>query len=371
MHTNSSIKLFCSVIGLLFSINAAAAEVVAVKNISDPAPESDVLTVILQGAFGPAPEVAYYNDFRDEAVYGSLSKTTAFAGSTDWHTATIPPSIGVYEGQPGFFAIDEITDKSSIIQAKLGKVHEKIFMAYSVAVPKGKTAPLATSTAVWGGGSNWKLSWMLQSADAYKTNEEFDMCGPTLVSNNSSLSGNSAKFVHPQGWTFVHARVSDWWAWDTYNHIAVTLDGGADSVSGSFSVINKQFNYVNFLMGADTLYSGPKPAVSQVNFPGWIRDSAEDKFQAIYSNIYIAGGDNFLSRVELTDSKDYEASSYRRVVYPTSWNKNEIKFDVYEAEIRYQGAKRDLYVHYFGADGIRNPNAIKACIKCPGVAEGL
>jgi hypothetical protein len=371
MHTNSSIKIFGSFIGVLLSLNVMAAEIVAVKNISDPAPESDVLTVVLQGSFGAAPEVAYYNDFRDEAIYGSLSKTTAFAGATDWNVATIPPSIGVYEGQPGFFAVDAETDKTSIIYARLGKTYENIFMAYSVAIPKGKTAPLASSVGQWGGGSNWKLSWMLETADAYKTTEQFDMCGPTLVGNNSSLSGNSAKFLHPKGWTYVHAQVSNWWAWDSYNHLAVTLNGSATPVNGSFSVVNKQFSYINFPMAEGTLYSGPKPQVSQVNFPGWVRDSTDDHFQAIYSNIYIAGGENFLSRIELTDSKTYEDSTYRRVVYPTSWNKDEIKFDIYEAEIRYQGAKRDLYVHYFGADGARNPNAIKACIKCPGVAEGI
>lgn len=151
------------------------------------------------------------------------------------------------------------------------------------------------------------------------------------------------------------------------------MNGNAASkelTKGSFSVVNKKFKYVNFPTLSNATYSGPAPKISQVNFPGWVRGSLEDKFQAIYTNIYIAGGDNFLARIEVTDNATYEKSTYRRVAYPLVWSATEIKFDIYESEISSAARNfKELYAHYFGEDGKLHPVAKKACITCPTIEE--
>lgn len=177
MYAINVTKMGCCIVGLFLSAGSFCAnvEIKAVKNISLSDPVSDVVTVVLEGNFGPAPKVVYYNDFRDEEPLESLSKDKAFVGSTDWHKSTIPPTVGVYKDQPGFFVIDPETDKVAIIYAGLGGAYEKIFLAYSIAIPNKSTAPMINNEEQWQGGSNWKLAWMLESPEAYTRAEEFDM----------------------------------------------------------------------------------------------------------------------------------------------------------------------------------------------------
>jgi hypothetical protein len=250
----------------------------------------------------------------------------------------------------------------------LDKAYEDIFVAYSLGIPKGATTPTATEPEVWMRVASWKMIWMLQTNKAYADNEQFDMCGPNVVYLNTALWGNASKFAQLDGGTYTHANLTKWWAWNTLNHMEVILDGNStapEKTAGSFSVVNKTFNYVNFPHNpVDSVYSGPLPSVSQVNFPGWFRASTEDRFQALYTNIYIAAGAGFLSRFELTDAKKYEDSTYRRVLFPTYWDSSKTIFNLYDMELKRKGG---LFIHYFNDKGERIGDGFNACEKCPEI----
>lgn len=344
---------------------------VEIKAIAD----GNIEVSVYGSAFGLKPNIVYYNDFRRDALYASVSKTGQLAGQTAF--GRIVPTVGILEDTKGFYAVDDITDTPTILQAEFDKAYEEVFLAYSVGIPNSASAPMMSTPESWFQGASWKMAWLLESPSAYAIESEFDLCAPTLVYLNSSLSGNSSKFVDVNdGGTYIHSNVSKWWAWDTLNHLQVVIDGdlaAPEKTIGSFSVVNKQFNYVNFPMNTvglgdmdGAIYKGPPTKISRVNLPGWFRGSTEDKFQALYSNIYVAAGANYLSRLELTDNKDYEKSSYRRVIFPISWEPTKIMFTMYQDEFKRKGG---LFVHYFNEKGEPVGNGVNACSKCPDIAN--
>jgi hypothetical protein len=330
-------------------------------------PDATFISVVVDGLnLGERPNIVYYNDFRKELAFTSLSAGGQLAGTTRLRLGNVP-MVSVYNSTPGFLAIDDTVDKLTIVEAFLGEAQSKVFLSYSVAIPEGYTAPASTEPKKWYEGSSWKLSWLLESPQAYSQSAEFDLCAPTMVGSNSALMGNSSLFVSvPSGFSYFHAKVSDWWAWDVFNHMQVVFSGDLEDPlrsTGSFSVVNSRIKYINFPHKSDTTaYKGPSPKITQINFPGWVRNTAEDNFQAIYSNIYVSAGDNFLSRVEITDSAEYTKSQYRRVVFPTEWTPTRIKFDIYKSEIK---ANTDIFMHYFDSNGIQVGGAHKVCTHCP------
>lgn len=357
--------LFTSLSICAFSVTS----IIEVKN-ELPAEGGEAITVILTGAeFGERPNVVYYNDFRRENLYTSVSSSGQLVGQTNLRLGKVP-MVASFEDTPGFYIVDDTGGYITFLEAVF-ESQSKIFLSYSAGIPTGKFAPLMSEPRKWSEIGNWKMTWIMQSSKAYGIEEEFDLCGPTLIATNSALQGNSSKFVTVgTGYNFYYARVADWWAWDTLNHMQVIFDGNTtdpQSSLGSFSVVNKDKRYLNFPHDTGkSLYKGPAPSVAQINFPGWYRAGTEDNFQALYSNIYVAGGSNFLARIEVTDSADYVLSKYRRTVFPKHWNETEIRFDIYKNEIRSKGT---LYLHYFNSLGERVAGSYKACPSCPLLME--
>lgn len=348
---------------------AATATIGSVHN--EIQPDTTFLTVVIEGVnLGERPNVVYYNDFRKDQLYTNVSASGQLAGTTRLRLGRAP-MVSIFDSTPGFYVIDDAADQLTLLEALLGEAQSKVFVAYSVAVPAGNTAPAALEPKKWFEGSSWKLNWLLQSPKAYSVNEEFDLCGPTIIGSGSALMGNSSLFVSlASGGSYIHAKVSDWWAWDTFNHMQVVFNGDAvtpKNSTGSFSVVNNRVKYINYPHQPDRfVYKGPAPQITQINFPGWVRNTLEDNFQAIYSNIYVSAGDGFLNRLEITDSSDYAKSSYRRVVFPKVWSQTQIKFDVYKSEIK---SNDDLFIHYFDRSGDRKAPAYKVCLQCPKFSD--
>lgn len=356
---------------IVFAAGVAADEALITNVENELVEGEDAVGVVVTGNnFGERPDILYYNDFRRDTLYTSVTTEGQLAGITRLRRGS-HPMVGIMDEAPGFYVVDDAVDKITMLEVPFVE-QNRLFIAYAVGIPEGKTAPMMTQPRVWFQGSSWKLNWLLESPGAYSNMEEFDLCAPTFVWKNSSLQGNASKFATiPGGYSYIHARVNDWWAWDSLNHIQVIFDGNTENPSNStaaFSVVNKEFKYKNFPHNAAaSIYQGPVPKISQINFPGWFRPSVEDNFQALYTNIYVATGENYLSRIEVTDDEEYELSGYRRIVFPNDWSTNRIKFNIYKSELKSNGT---LYLHYFDFSGRHIGNAKKVCTYCPvGVSE--
>lgn len=349
---------------LLTPHSFAATNITTVENIAYV--EDEAVTVIVKGSeLGNRPNVVYYNDFRKELQNSAVSNHGQLAGTTNLRTGKLP-MVASFEDTPGFYIVDEANRHTTFLEAVFEN-QSKVFLSFSAGIPTGKYAPLMSEPGKWSDTSNWKMSWIMQSPKAYGLADEFDLCGPTIIGKYSALQGNASKFVTAdKGYSHYFGRVADWWAFDTLNHMQIVFDGNLQdphNSQGGFSVVNKERKYLNYPHDVTkTKYRGPAPSISQINFPGWYRAGTGDNFQALYSNIYVAGGDNYLRRIEITDSADYLLSSYRRTVFPREWSETEIRFDVYKSEIRSKGT---LYLHYFNESGIRMDEAHKVCQDCP------
>lgn len=357
------VSLVALLLGLSLIAGAVAAQGIAAIDLKPTS--ADKIQVTVSGAFGSKPNIVYYNDFRGDALFASISNAGQLAGTTGLGRNI--PSVGVMDETKGFYIVDAALDEPAFLYAIFDKAYEDVFLAYSVGIPKGYGTPLMTESGGWFKAATWKMVWMLQTNKAYTEEGQFDMCGLNIAYLNSSLWGNHSKFASvDDGVTYTHANVDKWWAWNTLNHMQIILDGDQATpanTAGSFSVVNKTFKYVNFPHNPTVaVYQGPPPSVSQINFPGWFRGDATDKFQALYSNIYIAAGAGFLSRFELTDSKNYEKSTYRRVLFPTSWDSKLVTFNIYPTEFKRTGG---LFIHYFNDKGQRIGEGFNACEKCP------
>lgn len=366
-------RLLLGVVAIMFTCGVYA-EDASITNVQNELSEdaSTVGVVVTGTNFGERPDILYYNDFRRDMLYTSVGTGGQLAGITRLRAGSYP-MVGSMDGAQGFYVVDDSVDKITILEVPFVESQSRLFLAYAVGIPPGKTAPMMTEPKIWYEGSSWKLNWLLETPTAYSSMEEFDLCAPTFVGKNVMLAGNASKFATvPDGYTHVHAKIGDWWAWDSLNHIQVTFDGNTTNPAnstGAFSVVNKAFKYVNFPHNTTgSVYQGPIPKITQINFPGWFRPSLEDNFQALYTNIYVATGANYLSRVEVTDSEEYNLSTYRRVVFPIDWSSTRIKFNIYKSELKTKGT---LYFHYFDFSGRHIGSGRKACPHCPvGVDEG-
>jgi len=339
----------------------AAPQLESVSNEVDT--EARELRINIQGqGFGSGPEVLFFHDFRG-VEDGTL------VADTDPQIGEMAPShnplVGTHLGNKGFWAANEERGRGTMIRTYLGGQYSDIFIAYSVVVPEGRTSPSQTEEETWG-ASSWKFSWLLEKDGAHHDRDLFDLVLPQQNGNAGTLHGNASQFREiGRGSAANIARMTEWWEWGSFNHMSgwVRADEN-DSLrsSGNFSVSNKKFGFQSFSTTSDHELVGPGPSVSQVNFPGWVRNTDEDNFQALYSDIYVAGGPNMLARIELTNSESYESSSYRKVLLPNSWAGEKLETSVGLDVFKYQGP---LYIHIFNADGERSESGILACQKCP------
>jgi len=326
--------------------------------------EAGKLRISIQGqGFGSGPEVLFFHDFRGVEDGTPVADTEPLVG--EMIVSHSNPPVGSYLGSKGFWLVNEDLGRYGMIRTQLGGQYSDVFIAYSVVVPEGKTSPSQIETETWG-HSSWKFTWLLEGDGANNNGELFDLVLPQQNGNSGTLHGNASQFREAGTGSAANiARMSDWWDWSSFNHISGWVRGDADNSSrssGNFSVSNKEFGFQSFGTTSDHELVGPAPSVSQVNFPGWVRYTEEDNFQALYSNIYVAGGSNMLSRVEITNNEDYEASTYRKVLMPDSWAGDSIETSVSLEAFKYQGP---LYIHIFNESGDRAESGVLACQKCP------
>jgi len=334
--------------------------------------EGGELRITIQGqGFGSGPDVAFFHDFRGLEDGQRINETKPMAGNLP--SGFGDREVGSYLNQNGFWVIDESDDGIVYLRVNLGEQYQDVFLAYSVAIPEGRTSPAQTDLEAWG-GSTWKFAWLLEEDGAHGGDSGFDLVLPTQVGDRALLSGNASKFNRVgSGAAWPFAKMSEWWSWGKYNHISGWVSANEENPSqssGAFNVFNEEFGMLyrdNNSFDQDLEFTGPQISVSQINFPGWVRNTGDDNFQAIYANIYVAGGENMLARIELTDSENYTKSSFRKVLLPSLWGEEKIESDVNIDIFRHQGP---LYLHVFNAEGERSKKGILACQKCP-VVKGM
>lgn len=322
------------------------------------------LMISIEGqAFGAGPEVLFFHDFRG-VEDGTLVTDTEPAIGNMTHSHG-DPTVGSHLGNKGFWVVNEDRGRNTHISAIFDDNYQDVFIAYSVVVPANRTGPAQTEIGQWG-GSTWKFTWLLQEDRANNNGSLFDLVLPQQNGNSGSIHGNASQFrLVDSGSAANIAPMSDWWEWGNFNHMSGWVRHDPDDStrsSGNFSVSNHGFGFQSFDTTADHRLVGPGPSVSRINFPGWVRYTDEDNFQALYSDIYVAGGPNMLARIEITDSAQYDSSRFRKVLAPTDWTGDSIETSVSLDVINHQAP---LYIHVFNAAGERSASGLPACQRCP------
>jgi len=358
-------------VGLYAQSSMAAPTISSIENADvESGPK---MTVVVNGSgFGQGPDVKFFEDFSGFKAGDVYTKSDLPEG----FDADLPPGdllIDEYRGKKGFKAYNYEEGRTSILRTKLGELQTDAFVAYSVAVPEGHTLPAATEPGEIGGG--WKMAWLWEHGPRGADHDsKFDLVIPTMVSNNNSVSGNSARFVsHETGRAYIPPMQTDtWWTWNEYNHIGVWFDGDLEEPVNStvyFSVVTEKAQYLSDYY-ADSAYFDPErsdaPQFDRVNFPGWLRKRDDDNFQAIYTNLYVATGENHKARIEVTNSASYENSTFRKVLKADSWVENQIELRITKSDLRVAG---NLFVHVFDRYGQRVEKGELLCVVCP-VIEG-
>jgi len=356
-------SLMFSALALTSSAVLAAPQPETVTNEVDA--EAGELRISIQGqGFGAGPDVLFFHDFRGATSGTLVEDTRPLAGSS--RVSHRNPTVGSYRETKGFWVANEELGRTVSVAAVLDESHTDVFIAYSVAVPEGRTAPSKSEAESWG-GSTWKFTWLLEEDGANNDGGKFDLVLPQQNGDSATLHGNASQFREVGSGSAAHmAAMSDWWTWGDFNHMSGWVRSEASDPSRSqanFAVANKEFGLQSFDTHEGHELLGPAPRVSVINFPGWVRYNNEiDNFQALYGNLYVAGGPNMLARIELTDSSEYERSSYRKLLLPESWSDGEIDTSVLLGEFKYRGP---LYIHVFDADGNSSEAGQLACQQCP------
>lgn len=337
--------------------------------------ERGVMELVVNGeGFGEGPNLAYYNNFNDYGSERSISQSLSEGIKKRQGTANLvdSPKVMSFAGRQGFQVVNSESGTYNIMKVSLGGQYDEVFVSYGVAIPDGYTAPNASESNVFV-ESSWKMSWLLEGDSAFKTKDMFDLCVPTQVGNSTYIGGNSSKLQRRSyGDSYRLAKYSNWWQWDAFNHInfsikANLLDNELSDIH--FSTMNAEFGLHDYdIVSTEVRLAGPNVNIGQINFPGWVRKTDSDNFQAIYDDIYIAVGPNAKARVELTDNIEYEKSSTRIPIPSLSWNNNSVTLDLSVADLR-----QDIgyYVHLFNWKGERtvqgaNLNWCSNCAKSPG-----
>lgn len=356
-------SLMFSALALTSSAVLAAPQLEAVTNEVDA--EAGELRISIQGhGFGAGPEVLFFHDFRGVKDGTPVDETEPRRGSLSVGFSN--PVVASYKSEKGFLVVDESTGRNNLVRVDLDGVYENVFVAYSVVVPEGRTAPAQTTVRSWG-GSTWKFAWLLEEDGANSNDSQFDMVVPTQVGDLAYMGGNASKFRSAEtGGAKAVIEMSEFWEWDGFNHMSSWVgSGGFNGIadpSGNFSVFNEDFGYITRRVDDEFELRGPEPKVSRVNFPGWVRKTSDDNFQAIYSNLYVSGGESMLARIEVTDNRNYDSSVYRKVLFPESWSDGRIETTLGLESLKNGGS---LYLHIFDSDGRRSEHGVRACQKCP------
>jgi hypothetical protein len=351
---------FLPVITLLSTYVAAAPTISSVELLSD---EGEVR--ISGNGFGLGPEVIVFDNFeagRDGEPVAYKAATVGEWGGNGFYNG-IAKYVGEGDGNVAMTARDHGQSLSSMnrisqLEARF-KDSEKVFIGFSVKVPKGTTFAGASSTQNFPSVSSWKFTWALSADGAYGNPSDLDLTLPTHVGGgNFLLGGNDGNITWLNGG-------NGWWSWNGFNNLSIGIDLSGSSEVGYYwrSVSDKDFHWEKNFSDRSKL-SADELLLNRVNFPGWWGNGDNNNFDALYDNTYVAIGENYLARVEIRDGRNDSDTTKLIVVPAKSWSHSEIILDI----SMFDGLE-DSYISIVDASGLASDAVPVVCTKCPVMVE--
>ena len=230
---------------------------------------SELVTIVGSGFGADGPQIILYDDFNDtnpgQEIPLDSPQVGKWSSSKNSPKAVLPSRSG---NGSSFLIYDGSLDVSRRFQAEFGNQRE-IFFSYWVRIPPG-----TRFTGRDGGikrfstDSSWKMAWLMDGAEGYKSNDDlYDVCLPTFIGNRFDVHGNS--YVPGSG----RAIGNDWWSWDEWIRIAVTVkDPNTNPIDNiSFDMTSASKGSIAYTIPAlDNKIAFNKHQYDRINFPGWI-----------------------------------------------------------------------------------------------------
>lgn len=353
---------FLPVFALISGVVAAAPRISTIELASD----AGVVKISGEG-FGSGPEVVLFDNFeagRDGEPVSYESASVGQWGGTGWFDGTAR-YVDEGNGNLAMTARDHSQSLSSMnriaqLEARF-KDSERVFIAFSVKVPKGTTFAGASSTQDFPSVSSWKFTWALAADGAYGDPEDLDLTLPTHVGGgNFTLGGNDGNITWLDGG-------SGWWSWNDFNDLSIGIDLSRSNDVAYYwrSVSDKDFRSEKSLSDRANL-SANQLFLNRVNFPGWWGNGDNSKFDGLYDNTYVAIGTNYLARVEIRNGRDQSDTTRLIVVPAKSWSSSEIILD--------SSILEDLegsYITIVDSSGNASDPVPVVCSKCPSEIRSL
>ncbi|MEQ3620085.1 MAG: hypothetical protein ABNH34_01930 [Marinobacter sp.] len=347
---------FLPVLALTGGAVAAAPSIGSVELLAD----SGEVRVSGTG-FGSGPDVVIFDNFEagrggEPVVYDSA--TVGEWGGTGWYNG-IARYVDEGNGNLAMTARDRKQSLSSMnrisqLEARF-KNSEKVFIAFSVKVPKGTTFAGASSTQDFPSVSSWKFSWALAADGAYSDPSDLDLTLPTHVGGgNFTLGGNDGNITWLDGG-------GGWWSWNDFNNLSIGIDLSSSSEVSYYwrSVSDRDVRSERSVSDRNKL-SADELFLNRVNFPGWWGNGDNSDFNGLYDNTYVAIGENYLARIEIRDGMD-DADTTRLIVVPAkSWSSSEIILDSSIVE-----GLEGSFISIVDASGRASDPVPIVCTKCP------
>lgn len=338
------------------AVAAAAPRISSVELVSDAGEVR-----VLGDGFGSGPEVVIFDNFERGRAGEPVGYEMATVGEWDgtgWYNG-IARYVEESDGNLAMTARDTTQSLSSMnrisqLETRF-KNSEKVFIAFSVKVPKGTTFAGASSTQDFPSVSSWKFTWALAADGAYGDPSDLDLTLPTHVGGgNFTLGGNDGNITWLDGG-------GGWWSWNDFNNLSIGIDLSRSSEVGYYwrSVSDKDLRSEQSFSDRNKL-SADELFLNRVSFPGWWGNGDNSDFNGLYDNTYVAIGGNYLARVEVRDSMD-DADTTRLIVVPAkSWSSSEIVLDSSIVE-----GLEGSFISIVDASGSASDPVPVVCTKCP------
>ncbi len=315
-------------------------------------------TVTINGSgFGTGPNIILFDTFESESVSvgDAIPISSPIKGA--WTKDNTTPPFYNLNSHSGKFSAEVFTPNG-----KNGRMRQfqlffpgttEAYISYWVRLPDGAIFPSNDATLApkqFPADSSWKLNWLIDQ-DTGTTSPNINL--PTHVGGGRFyLAGNDMNLDTKLG--------NSWWSWTSWMRISVWLKANKaePAVSGNyeFQVNSTEHGYFK---KSDNLpvFDSDGPAIKQyqqLNFPGWMR--TESQSSPLYDDIYVATGDNSVSRVEIVDAPIYENAKHIALQIPTSWNDTQVTFSVNKGDF---ADARTAWVFVWDGNGVKNPTPLQ------------
>lgn len=248
----------------------------------------------------------------------------------------------------------------------------EVFISYWAHIPAGDYFPGRWDPTAHPGGpklqefpsdSSWKMAWLLQ--DGEYDNYYANLCTPTVIFGGGMIGGNSNNVAGI-------GNFDQFWSWTNFTRLSTWLRADPSDVLGAGDMIFQAMSLDKGFYQASTtdkpifVDNGPRPGTSspaanekyfnQLSIPGWFRGAGPNDTQtqeALYDNIYLAIGENAVSRVEIGNAPTYLGNTQVLIQLPITWTDNKIKINIAELE----GIDiNDAYLYITDTEGNFNSN---------------